>query len=243
MVDYNKVFDLTKNLTVLYFEDDISFQKETTKIFEELFFKVDVVSNGIEGLNKYKEYYQKENKAYDLLITDLNMPHMNGIELVKEIYIIKKEQPIIVISAHDESKYLFELINIGIEQFLIKPLDFDILLKVFYDVSYKIVEGSNYKETVKFVPLKNKYSWDIEKFILLKEEKVIKLTKKETLFLALLIKNKDKISTNQEIINYIYEEPHLVSHDSLKTLISRLRKKIPNQTIDSIYSFGYRLIF
>lgn len=243
MPDFNKVFDLTKDLTILYFEDDISFQKETTRVFEELFFKVDVASNGLEGLNKYKEYFKNENKTYDIVITDLNMPHMNGIDVVKEVYSIKEEQAIIVISAHDESEYLLELVNVGIEQFLIKPLDFDKLLSIIYNVSHKVLKGSNYKEIIKVVQLKNDYQWDIEKSLLLKDDKIVKLTKKETLLLQLLIKNKDKISTYEEIINHIYDEPYLVSSDSLKTLVSRLRKKIPDQTIDSIYSFGYKLIF
>jgi len=242
MIDYNTVFNLTKNLNILYCEDDPTFQKETAKVFKELFLNVDLASNGLEGFHKYKEYYKKQNKTYDIIITDINMPHMNGIDLAKEIYSLNKKQSIIVVSAHDESKYLMELVNIGIEQFLIKPLDFDILLSVIHDVAYKVVKGKSKNEILKIINLENNYSWDIEKSSLLNQNIVVKLTKKETLLLQLFIKNKNKISSYEEIISYLYDDPHLISSDSLKTLISRFRKKIPDQNLESIYGFGYRLV-
>jgi len=243
MIDYNTVYNLTKDLNILYCEDDASFQKETSKVFEELFFSVDLVSNGLEGMKRYKEYYKNQNKTYDIVITDINMPHMNGIDVAKEIYTINKKQAIIVISAHDESKYLMELVNIGIEQFLIKPLNFDIFLSVIHDVAYKVVKGKNKNEILKVIKLENNYSWDIEESSLLNQNEVVKLTKKETLLLELFIKNQNKISSYEEIINHLYDDPHLISTDSLKTLISRFRKKIPDQNLESIYGFGYRLVF
>ncbi|NQY24771.1 MAG: response regulator transcription factor [Campylobacteraceae bacterium] len=242
MIEYYKVIEVSKKLSILYFEDDINFQKETGSVFSELFLHVDLVSNAKDGLLKYMEYYKKENKFYDIVITDINMPIMNGVELCKKIYEIHKEQSIIVISAHDESEYLLELVNIGIEQFLIKPLDFDILLNVIYSCSSRI-NNSELKKNMKIIDLNYDFFWDREEKILLHKKKCVKLTKRESFIMELLIKNKNKISTYEEIINTIYDDPSLISNDSLKMLISRLRKKIPKQTLESIYGFGYRLIF
>jgi len=243
MIDYNTVFNLTKDLNILYCEDDKAFQKETARVFQELFFTVDLARDGREAVQKYQEYYSTQNKTYDIVITDINMPHKNGIDVAKEIYSINKKQALIVISAHDESKYLLELVNIGIEQFLIKPLDFDIFLSVIHDVAYKVVKGKSKNEVTKVIQLENSYSWDIEKSSLFNQNNLVKLTKKETLLLELFIKNKNKISSYEEIIHHLYDDPEPISTDSLKTLISRFRKKIPDQNLESIYGFGYRLVF
>jgi YesN/AraC family two-component response regulator len=139
MVDYAKVFSLTKQLTLLFIEDDINFQQETKEILKDLFYHVDTALDGEEGLKKYLDFYDKNSKPYDIIVTDINMPKLNGIKLIKKIYAKNKKQPIIVLSAHNESKYLRELINIGIEQFLIKPFDYNQILELFYNVSNKIL--------------------------------------------------------------------------------------------------------
>ncbi len=243
MIDYDKVYNLTKDFTILYVEDDISFLKETKRVFTELFYKVDTASNGEEGLVKYKEYLNTKKIPYDLVITDICMPFMNGIELTKEIYKINKNQQIIVISAYDESKYLLELLNMGIEQFLVKPINLDILLSVLLNSSSKIKINYDIQKNNKIVKLKNGFLWDINNLSLLKDEKIVKLTKKETFLMQILIKNECRVSTFDEILNTIYDEPQIISDEILKPLVSRLRKKIPKQTIENIYGLGYRLIF
>ncbi len=243
MIDYDKVYNLTKDFTILYVEDDISFLKETKRVFEELFYKVDTACNGKEGLVKYKEYLNTKKIPYDLVITDICMPFMNGIELTKEIYKINKSQQIIVISAYDESKYLLELLNMGIEQFLVKPINLEVLLSVLFKSSSKITINYDIQKINKIVKLKNGFLWDINNLSLLKDEKIVKLTKKETFLMQILVKNECKVSTFDEILNTIYDEPQIISDEILKPLVSRLRKKIPKQSIENIYGLGYRLIF
>jgi DNA-binding response OmpR family regulator len=243
MIDYEKVYNETKNLTVLYVEDDKNFLKETKRVFNELFFRVDTAKNGEDGLSKYQKYLNDEHKEYDIVITDISMPYMNGIELIKVIYQINKKQAIIVISAHDESKYLLELLNMGINHFLVKPIDFDILLTVLFTTASKKEKNLLYKNELNIVKLKDGFSWDIKSASLRSNESVVKLTKKETFLMETFIKNGSKVSTFQEILNLLYDEPTFESDDILKPLISRLRKKIPSHHIENIYGLGYRLIF
>ncbi len=243
MIDYDKVYNATKNFIVLYVEDDEFFLKETTGIFIELFSRVDIATNGKDGLELYKSHIIKENRSYDIVITDISMPYMNGIELTKEIYKINEKQPIIVISAHDDSKYLLDLLNMGIEQFLVKPIDFDILLTVLFGVLSKIKKVDISQEKRDIVRLKGGYYWKNDSSLLLKDKNVIKLTKKETFLIEVFIKNRYKVSTFQEIINSLYVDPQTVSDEMLKPIISRLRKKIPEQTIENVYGLGYRLVF
>jgi len=243
VISYDKVFNLTKNLNILYVEDDIILLKETSENFENMFLKVDTATDGEEGLKKYLQFFQNNYKHYDIVITDINMPKINGIELIKKIYTENEKQSIIVISAHNESEYLLELINLGIEQFLIKPHNYNTILDVLYKTANKLLKSSQTILDKKTIVLKNDFFWDNENNLLFHSENNIKLTKNETLLMQIFIKNRCKISTLQEIFNILWiDTPHLASTETLKSIISRLRKKIPN-TIENVYGLGYRLIF
>jgi len=244
MVDYAEVFNLTKKFTILYIEDNISFLQETNEIFEDLFFRVDTATNGKEGLEKYISNFQTDLKHYDIVITDIVMPRMDGVELIKEIYKTNKDQAIIVVSAHNEAEYLLELVNIGIEQFLTKPIDFNTLLKVLYSTSSNILKSSKNDIDTGKIELKGNFLWEKESSLLFFNKENIKLTKNEMLLMRLFVKNRYKISTLEEILNIFWSNnPHLTSAETLKPIISRLRKKIPGQTIENVYGVGYRLLF
>ena len=86
--------------------------------------------------------------------------------------------------------------------------------------------------------------WDKQTSALYKNNEVIKLTKNETLLMQVFLKNRTKISTLQEIFDTLWhDEPHLACAETLKSIISRLRKKVPTSTIENVYSLGYRLVY
>jgi len=121
-MDFQKVFQYSKNLTILYVEDDEQLRSETYDVLEDFFEVVDISTNGKEALEKYLHYYEKKSQYYDLVITDINMPIMDGISLIKEIHKISEDQSIIVVSAYNESSRLIDLIHEGITNFVMKPI-------------------------------------------------------------------------------------------------------------------------
>ncbi|QOY55785.1 response regulator [Candidatus Sulfurimonas marisnigri] len=135
MSNHNNISELkklTKDLTILYVEDDDQIRKSTAEIFSHLVQTVHVVVDGQEGLDLYKEYFSDNGKYYDIVISDIQMPRVDGISMSKMILELNKKQKIILISAHDE--HMLEAINMGIEGFIQKPLKsqqvFDVLKKV-----------------------------------------------------------------------------------------------------------------
>lgn len=128
-MDMNNLNEVVGKYKVLYVEDDETVLLKVSKMFQEIFKVVDTAKNGLEGLEKYKDYFQKNNEQYDIVISDINMPKMNGIELSQEIRKISPSQEIFIISAHNESNILQQLINIGVSTFIHKPIRFDELLK------------------------------------------------------------------------------------------------------------------
>jgi len=124
MINPKELQEAAQGITILYVEDDRELRQNTSRLLSSFFPVVDIAENGVDGLDKFKQ------GSYDLIITDINMPLMNGVKMVREIKKDKPRQIIIVISAHDEARYLLELINLGVEHFVLKPLDLSLFLTV-----------------------------------------------------------------------------------------------------------------
>ncbi|PHR58906.1 MAG: response regulator [Arcobacter sp.] len=116
------------NLNVLYVEDDKDLREETTILFKMLFKDIDTAEDGEIGLDQYNQ------KSYDLVISDVNMPNMNGIDMCKKIREVNPEQKISIVSAHDESSILMDLIKAGADGFILKPMHMDDLIIALYPV-------------------------------------------------------------------------------------------------------------
>jgi diguanylate cyclase (GGDEF)-like protein/PAS domain S-box-containing protein len=111
----------TNNISILYVEDEENIQKQLTRFISRFCEQLYLAKNGKEGLEIYKEHKP------DIIISDIRMPVMNGIEMVREIKKIDPKQMIIFISAHSESDYLFDAINMQVDGYILKPVDLSVL--------------------------------------------------------------------------------------------------------------------
>ncbi len=132
-MDFNNLYKLTQNLHLLYIEDDYSLRQETHEILEDFFASVTVACDGQEGLEAYMHFHQESGEYFDIVLTDINMPHMNGIDMSEAILKQNPKQSIFVISAYNEPHYLTKLINMGVDKFLIKPLQTKQLILALYN--------------------------------------------------------------------------------------------------------------
>ncbi|MEA3352878.1 MAG: hybrid sensor histidine kinase/response regulator [Campylobacterota bacterium] len=107
------------DFNILYVEDEESLRGITEAVLAKFFNNIYTKKNGKEGLDFYKD--NKNN--IDLIITDINMPKMNGIDMSKEIKKLDSSLPIIVTSAYNDNEFLYKSINIGINGYIIKPLN------------------------------------------------------------------------------------------------------------------------
>ncbi len=134
------ILEYSKNLTVLYVEDEKALQTATAKLFQNYFKRVDLASEGEDGLNKYLAFKKESGNYYDIVIADINMPKMNGIEMSKLITQENDTQSIIFTTAYNEVNYLLEAIEIGVSGFLLKPLDLEQLKRILYKTSQSVSE-------------------------------------------------------------------------------------------------------
>lgn len=121
----NQLKEISFKYHVLYIEDDDSLRLSTQKLLAQFFSHVDIAVDGQEGIEKYREY------SYDLVISDINMPRLDGIELARLIKEDNPEQPIIITSAYNDSHYLIDLIEVGVDKFVQKPIDLQKLIDAF----------------------------------------------------------------------------------------------------------------
>ncbi len=194
-MDYKEVFQYTKNLSILYVEDDVNLLEETTEFLNDLFYKVDTAKNGLVGFNKYNEYSERESKFYDLVITDVNMPVMDGMDLIRNIHSVNKIQPVIVVSAYSESSKLIQMIQSGVNNFLMKPIDPEEFMTMLYKISKDI---ANEKDVIKYRADLEDLNKNLESRVVGLSEEVLYTQQLSIEMIGNLIENSDSENGNSK---------------------------------------------
>lgn len=111
--------EILENISVLYVEDENDVREFTAKLLGSLVKKVYTAANGLEGLETFKE----NSSDIDLIVSDINMPKMDGLEMCTQIKEISKEIPIVITSAHNDPNFLKRAIDVGVNTYAMKPID------------------------------------------------------------------------------------------------------------------------
>jgi len=131
MKELEKLIKLTKELKLLYVEDNEAARTSILDILQEFFDDIIVAVDGEEGLEKFREH------DIDLIITDINMPKLNGLEMLAEIKKESDDVITLICSAYNESDYFVESIKLGVEGYLLKPIDFKQFMTLLEKVAQK----------------------------------------------------------------------------------------------------------
>jgi PAS domain S-box-containing protein len=131
MIDIDEIIKYSHNLTLLYVEDNRDARDMTLFILEDFFDNIVVAEDGQEAYEKYL------NSDIDIIITDINMPKMNGLELSKKIREKDEQIPIVILSAHNEDSFFLDSIAYGINGYLLKPIDLDQFSAVIFNIVQK----------------------------------------------------------------------------------------------------------
>ncbi|EMJ0703429.1 response regulator transcription factor [Campylobacter jejuni] len=217
-----------KELIILVVEDEVKARESMINILSERFSKVIGAQNGDEGLKKFKKFKP------DLVITDIAMPIMDGPDMAREIKEISDDVPIVVLSAYSEKERLLRSIDIGIDKYLIKPVDIEELFKVLdYLIGEKI-------EANMLVKISEEYQFNKTKRTLIYSGEEIVLTKKELAFISLLLKQPGALVLHEDIKKNVWIGEH-VSDTAVRTFIKRVRDKVGEDFIKNVPSLGYKI--
>jgi len=230
---YNKGmnYDLhqLKNLTVLLAEDDKAVLNDMAQMLSIFFKEVLLASNGEEALRLY------ETKKPDIILSDIQMPLTDGVWLVKKIRASDYVTPILLISSYSEQSVLMNVVNSGIDGYIVKPIELEEVLASIIN-SLKRSEKPN----VNTVHLKNGMTYNLTTKELRKDGLFIDLGIKEHALFLFFLRHLNKTLTKKEIVDEIWPLDE-ISDSAFKGLLNRLRKKIGEESIENDKQNGWRL--
>lgn len=215
-----------KNYTILCVEDEDGIRKRLVNTLKYYFDEVYEASNADDA---YTLYYEHKPT---IIISDIEMPKKNGIQLITDIRKNDLTTIVIMLTAYSSEEYLLSLINLNINHYILKPVTSETLLS-------GIIKAFGNK-------LENKIEFSDEMYFNMKERelyyqnKVITLRKRDKDFLLLLHENKNRILTYSLIEEYIWKDKSM-SMSALKTFIKELRQRLPIDLIINVPQEGYRL--
>ncbi|AXH14125.1 response regulator transcription factor [Malaciobacter mytili] len=219
-----KVLRKLSNIHVLIVEDD---EMTAYVIKQSLSFhckKVDIANNGIEGFEMY------ESKKPDVVIADINMPEMNGLEMVKALHEISPHLPVIIMTSYDNSENMLESINQGAYSYLRKPIKIEELQTALL-MATKDIYNSN-------IELEENFHYECNTKTLFKEHRPVKLTKTQKELVHLLMSNINKVVDFTTIESYVWQEKSM-SIEALRMCIKKIRTKTYLKLIESVPGSGY----
>ncbi len=228
---------MTENkLTLLYVEDDLDILHDIVFLLKNYFSEIFTATDGEDAFEKFKTHNPS------IILLDINIPKINGIELAKMIRENDKKTPILFLTAYSDSNKLIEAINLGVSSYIIKPFNIDELK----DAISKIISN---KQPSSKIPLSLGFEWDRTVNKILHNFLELKLTNKESLLLEMFYSNRQKFFTPCEIAAEIFPKNAKDSKcNNSVQLISRFKKKVLKDFgveeffILNVYGLGYKLM-
>ena len=213
-------------MKIFLIEDNEDLNQFMTDTFVKIGYKVDSCCDG-------KKAFDSVNDSYDLYLVDINLPNLNGLELVKKIKKIKNNANIFIISGDDNIDTILKAYDLGCNDYIKKPFDLrEIIAKInitFEDKTnnlFKLTDECYYNSKDRFVKYKNQ---------------LINLTRKEANLLDILVKNIGKTVSVKEIELAVWGENFDNGHT--RQLVSKLKKILPcDKIIHNHSSNGYGII-
>ena len=225
---------------VLLVEDEDLARKTLSFYLNTIFDEVVLAKDGAEGLLLIKENFEK-NDNFDLVLTDLNMPNLSGIQMIDEILKLIPNQRFIIVSAHKNEEDLLKLINLRVCGYFVKPLNIDNMMEMLQKAKQEVLKDKQPKEVKNkaLISLNNSYTFDLSANKLYCKNIIVKLSKKESEILDVLIQNLGEIISVDKFKEIVWDDI-TINDSSFRTVMKRLKDKIKDDDfIISHKGYGY----
>lgn len=222
-------------MKILLIEDDHRISSTVRKGLEQEGFSVDVAFNGESGLD------MALSNGFDVVVLDLMLPLMDGLQVCKNLREQKNETPVLMLTAKSEVSDRVNGLIIGADDYLAKPFAFDELLARIKALGRRSRQVKNDIISIKDLFL-NKTTFEVKR-----AGKTIDLSKKEFLLLQYLLENKNKVVSKEQIINKVWEFDNDILLNTVEVYIGYLRNKVDKPfkksglIIKTVRGFGYKI--
>ncbi len=212
---------------VLVLEDDQLFNETLEDFLEEEGYTIEC------ALDPYTALDLSYKQVFDLYLFDVNLPYENGFDLLKKLRGSGDTTPAIFLTSREDKDSLTQGFNIGADDYMKKPIDFDELLLRIQAVLRRQIR----KERVGI----GKYSLDTVAKILYFEDEALDVTQKAIELLVLLIQADGEVVSSDEIKNRLWAAGQSASNGSLRVYVTQLKKYFP-ESVSNVRGIGYRWI-
>lgn len=220
-------------MKILLVEDDHRIAQSIKKGLEQERMAVDVAYDGIEG------YDLASTETYDLIILDLMLPGMNGLEICDKLRQNKKQNPILILTARGQIEDKVEGLNKGADDYLTKPFAFEELLA---RIRALVRRPKSIEEEILSV---DDLTLNINSFEVVRNKKQIKLSSKEYALLEFLMRHPRQILSKEQIMNHVWSYETDILPNTIEVYIRNLRNKIDKgfnyPLIQTVRGFGYKI--
>ena len=215
-------------MKILLLEDDLILSEVIVEHLEYHNYNVTPIYNGIEAENLLFE------EKFDLLLLDVNVPLLNGFELLKSLRDSGNETPAIFITSMNSSKDVLEGFELGANDYLKKPFEMMELKARIDNIKrhFKI-------DDERMVEISKNVSYDFSKYLLQLEGREEKLSKKEGEFLSYFLHNRTKVISTDELMVNVWSYDTAPSSATIRTYIKNLRRLLGEESITTIRGVGY----
>lgn len=222
-------------MRILVVEDEHKIANSIKKGLEQESFAVDVAFDGEEGFDL------AASEEYDVIVLDLMLPKMGGVEICKSLRKDNIHTPILILTAKGELEDKVNGLNAGADDYLVKPFAFAELLARIKALSRRPKKTLDTKLKVKDLNL------DTLNYSVTRSKKEINLSKKEFALLEYLMRHQGKVVTKDQIINHVWDYDADVLPNTVEVYVGYLRNKIDkpfkknSELIHTIRGFGYKV--
>lgn len=217
---------------ILMIEDDFMIAESTTTLLQYHQFEVEWVNNGLDGLA------QLAKNKFDLILLDLGLPMMDGMQVLKQIR-QRAATPVLIISARDQLQNRVDGLNLGADDYLIKPYEFDELLARIHALLRRsgALKQQKQSQTLSYAGLELDEDLHLAKY----KGQTIDLSNREWAILIPLVSHPNKIFSKTNLEEKLYDLDSEINSNTIEVYIHHLRAKLGKDFIRTIRGLGYRL--
>lgn len=230
-MNHTELMKSISNLTIIYIEDDINIRSYICEFLKRYCKNIYEASSAEEGLELYEKYKP------EILLVDINLPKMSGIELITHIRKFDRKTRIIISTAYTNKEFTIQAIELYLTRYLVKPITSQDLVDAIKKAVSELEEISSEFFNV---DLGEGYYFDNQKKILMKESSEIALRKKEMQILEFFINKAEQIISYETLQNEIWED-EVMTENSIRSQIRNIRQKTHSKIFSNVSGVGYKL--